>query len=353
MAEAVFPSVAGPRGHYESFYLRAVDPHEPRGIWLRHTVHQPPGEPPTCALWCVLFERGAAPRALKQTLSAEALAHGDGDWIRVGLAAIGPGHAHGQAQDLGGAVPLGGGEAVPPTGGDPAPIGGGRSAKWELRFTGAEAPLRHLPAERLYRAPVPRTKTESPCPEIAVEGRFEIDGRAVSIDGWRGMVGHNWGAEHAERWLWLNGLAFDGAPGAWFDVAVGRVRLGPVTTPWIANGAVAIDGVRHRLGGLGRARSTRVAERPDGCTFVLRGERGIRVEGRLAPRPEERVAWRYADPEGGEHHAVNSSIAAIELTVRDPSGATRTLSSDHGGVFELGMRETDHGVPVQPYSDGA
>jgi hypothetical protein len=29
-----------------------------------------------------------------------------------------------------------------------------------------------------------------------------------------GMVGHNWGGEHAERWIWLHGLDFEKAPGA-------------------------------------------------------------------------------------------------------------------------------------------
>jgi hypothetical protein len=31
---------------------------------------------------------------------------------------------------------------------------------------------------------------------------------------------------------------------------------------------------------------------------------------------------------------------------------SRVLTSDHGGCYELGVRETDHGVPVQPFPDG-
>ena len=34
------------------------------------------------------------------------------------------------------------------------------------------------------------------------------------------MVGHNWGAEHAERWIWLHGLTEDGD---WLDAAIGKV----------------------------------------------------------------------------------------------------------------------------------
>ena len=43
------------------------------------------------------------------------------------------------------------------------------------------------------------------------------------MDGWRGMAGHNWGAQHAERWIWLHGLTADGD---WLDAAIGRVKLG-------------------------------------------------------------------------------------------------------------------------------
>jgi hypothetical protein len=63
------------------------------------------------------------------------------------------------------------------------------------------------------------------------------------------MVGHNWGSQHAERWIWLHALS---ESGDWLDAAIGRVRLGPVTTPWVASGAVSLDGVRHALGGPGR-----------------------------------------------------------------------------------------------------
>jgi hypothetical protein len=32
--------------------------------------------------------------------------------------------------------------------------------------------------------------------------------------------------------------------------------------------------------------------------------------------------------------------------------APRTLRSPHGGAYELGMRERDHGVPLAPFPDG-
>jgi hypothetical protein len=62
------------------------------------------------------------------------------------------------------------------------------------------------------------------------------------------------------------------------------------------------------------------------------------------------VVWRYSDPIAShppsEHHTANGSIATITATL-----GGRRLHSPHGGVYELGMREQDHGLPVLPFTD--
>ena len=52
----------------------------------------------------------------------------------------------------------------------------------------------------------------------------ELDGERIELSGWPGMVGHNWGAEHAERWVGLPGAGFAEAPRAWLAGATGRWR---------------------------------------------------------------------------------------------------------------------------------
>jgi hypothetical protein len=42
-----WPHVRPGRGHYESFYLRAAHPTQPRGLWIRYTVTVPPRGTPT------------------------------------------------------------------------------------------------------------------------------------------------------------------------------------------------------------------------------------------------------------------------------------------------------------------
>jgi hypothetical protein len=306
-----FPAT-GARGHYESYYLRAVDPAAPRAVWIRNTVLRRRGGPPAGSLWCTVWDAAAGPPVAVKSTPGLAAA---GDWLEIAGARFGPEGAAGRA------------------------VAGSLCAEWELTFTDAAPPLRHLPHRQLYAAPLPRTKLESPAPAARISGTVVAGDRRLELDGWPGMVGHNWGSQHAERWLWLHGIGFEGAPDAWLDVALGRVRVGPFTTPWIANGALALGGRRRPLGGL-RAR-VEVDARPGAATVAI-GDVRIGVRAPL----EQTVAWVYADPPGGEHHSLNCSVAALEL---DAGG--RTLATAHGGVYELGVRERDHGLPVARFPD--
>lgn len=325
---ARFPRVAAKAGHYESFYVKACRPGGGRGIWIRHTVHKRPGADPNASIWFTLFDREAeGPRATKVTVPAGELAAPAGAWIRVDGAELGPGRASGGVET----------EAL--------------RASWELSFAGDAAPCQYLPADWLYEAPLPRTKFVAPVPEARFNGRLEVDGEQIEVAGWPGMIGHNWGTEHAERWIWLEGGGFEDAPGAYFDAGAARIALGPWTTPWIPSGMLALDGETHRLGGLGRVRSASVEESPTACSFVLPGE-DVVVRGRVSAPRKDFVGWVYADPKGPEHNTVNCSVADLELTVERPALPSRRLELSAGAAYELGMRETDHGIPVQPYPDG-
>ena len=96
-----------------------------------------------------------------------------------------------------------------------------------------------------------------------------------------------------------------------------------------------------------------IEETPTGCTFLLPGKDTV-VRGRVEAPREAFVGWIYADPnpKGGEHHTVNCSVADLELTVEQPGRPSRNLSLPGGAAYELGMRETDHGTPIQPFGDG-
>jgi hypothetical protein len=302
---------------YESWYLKASHPTEPLGIWIRYTTHQKPDGPEKGSLWFTLFSDGP-PRAAKVTPGPEALSRGNGAFIRIGDSEFADGRVTGSALE----------------------------ARWDLTFEHPEPELRHLPKEWMYKAPIPRTKLTSPFPAARFSGTASFGDTTVQLDNWVGMVGHNWGAEHAERWIWLHGAGFDGrGSDTWLDAAIGRIKVGPWTTPWIANGVLSVDGKRIPLGGLGK-RGTKIDEHPDHLTFTLPwGEASIRGEVK-APR-NRFVGWVYADPDGSEHNTVNCSIAEMTLEAGGES-----FHTPHGAAYELGMREKDHGMEIQPFPDG-
>jgi hypothetical protein len=146
-------------------------------------------------------------------------------------------------------------------------------------------------------------------------------------------------------------VGFQEDPDAWLDVALGRVLVAERLTPWMASGAISLGGRRTRLGGLG-ARGLRVAESASRCTLSLPGEGGLIVEAHVDTPRGGAAGWRYADPDGGEHDVVNCSVASLALNARPRGGAATTLHTPHGGAYELGMREDDHGVTIAPFADG-
>ncbi|HEX4115040.1 MAG TPA: hypothetical protein VHY18_04105 [Solirubrobacteraceae bacterium] len=310
---AQFPEASLASGMYESFYLRAVSPREPVGAWIRYTVEKAPGLAARGSLWVSVFDASAGAPFLYKQSNAELTVPGEG-WIAIGGGSrFGPTLAQGCIQS--------------------------GKVRWKLNIQPDAPELRHFKQSWLYRSPLPRTKLTSPEPAASFDGTIELPGRTLQINGWRGMVGHNWGAEHAARWIWLHGIDFREDSSAWLDVALGRVLVAGRLTPWMASGAICLDGRRSRLGGLG-ARGLTVAESRGRCSLRLPGEHGLVLEAHVDTPPGSSAEWRYSDPSAhglnGEHDVVNCSVAALALNVRPPGEAATTLHTAHGAAYELG-----------------
>jgi hypothetical protein len=303
-------TVGGVGGRYESWFVSARDPAAPRALWIRHTrawSPEPPegGAAPRAAavgLWCTLFE--PEPTAVKQTLSAFAPD-----------TTAGPRGFRGAAR------------------------AGQHAAEWELALAGAQAPLRPLRPAVLYRTRLPRTKTEAPLPDGIVTGRLTFDGRRVEVAGWRATVGHNWGAEHAERWVWLHADLED----AWLELVLARIRVGRALTPWLGGGALSLGVHRLALGGPGRR--ARVAAAPGRLDASLGGVRAA-VDVPL----EHTVAFGYGDPAGGPGREVlHAATATVRVRVERRGRPPLELAGT--GAYELGARSAAGAVPLQPYPD--
>jgi hypothetical protein len=112
-----------------------------------------------------------------------------------------------------------------------------------------------------------------------------------------------------------------------------------------------IGDIEHRLGGLDRMLSTKVAEQPTSCRFQISGK-GVKLRDRAGSEQRNFVAWGYADPKGPEHNTLNCSIADLELEVERDGRPPQRLVLAGAAAYEYGTRDTGHGIPLQPYPDG-
>ena len=200
--EARFPGVTRDAGQYESFYVKAARPgRRPGDLDPPHRTTSGPARRRTASLWFTLFDAAAAgPRASKVTVPAQLSSPApDGRLCRG---------RRGAASSRGART---------------GTISGGRARRRAGTSTSptAPSPFRHLPYERLYSAPA--AADQVPLAPIRLP-RFDGTAHrrrtsASQVERWPGMIGHNWGAEHAERWAWVQGSELDAQADAYLDVA--------------------------------------------------------------------------------------------------------------------------------------
>jgi hypothetical protein len=297
---------------YESHYLTATDPAGGRALWLRHTALKRRGEPAHATVWLTWFDESApCPRALRVT-AREPVSDPGAAWSRSSLGELSPGVARGA-------------------------IGG---ASWQLTWDGHAPEVPYLPVPWLYDRPIPRSNGVALVPAATVSGTLSLDGAGpVSLDRWYGIVGHNWGTEHADHWSWIHAGGLGEDRSGWLDLALARVKLGPLLTPWLAGGALHLDGRTYAT-----ARSGRVRREIDGAhTFVrvpLAG--GARVDLVITAPERATASWDYASPTGAGRDVRNCSIADASLTL-----------CEHGNTASLeieGRLAVEHGAPHRALS---
>ena len=77
----------------------------------------------------------------------------------------------------------------------------------------------------------------------------------------------------------------------------------------------------------------------------------MKLSGRVAAERKDFVAWIYADPVGPEHNTLNCSISDLVLE-SSSTGPGRAAYRQRRRRLRVRHRDTDHGIPVQPYPDG-
>lgn len=322
-AARIRPGMAG--GHYESYFQRANHPQRPLAFWIRYTAFVPAGAPERALgeLWAVFLdgENGRRIAAKTEVSLSECSFDPARLAVRIGEATLEDGRLRGAAGKGAGAI------------------------AWDLSWSGGTPPLFLLPPN-LYATALPRAKSLVGVPMACYSGSVSVGGESHRIDQWVGSQNHNWGSRHTDRYAYGQVCGFDNAPESFLEVATGRIRFGPLWSPWMTPLVLRHEGREYALTSVAQAVLRARAEY--GCfdwTFSSRSKE-VHIEGHIHAPATAFVGLRYYNPPGGDKHCLNSKIAACRLVVSRPGGEVQVLETRHRAAFEILTDSSDHGVEI-------
>lgn len=317
-----------PKGHVESFFVKANDPEGGLALWIKYTLLVPKGgEGGVGEVWAILFDSEGGHRGAKASFPLDTVILRDGGiGLKMGESAFSPGHARG---------------AIAGVDGEPF--------SWDLRFDGERRPLRPFPYGWMYTAPFPKSKSLTPTSDTRLTGVLRVGDREVRVEGWPGMQGHNWGRSHAERYAWAHCNVFedrDGEPvDAVFEGFSAQIRLGPVVTPFLTACVLLVEGEPNVFTApLSWVRADTYVHY---TSWELRCRQGGReISGRVYTARPDMVGLTYQNPTGDPMYCLNSKIAAAELRLLRPGQPPLRLRSPGKAALEVTVREPNHGVEM-------
>lgn len=306
------------RGHVESYFLKINDPGQTRALWIKATILAPKEGDVVAEGWGIAFERGKKPVAAKVTVpyAAAAFARASADVEMPGLS-LSRERAHGEVGE----------------------------AWFDLALSDASEPFVHFPHPRMYSGPFPSSKLVSPMPDLRARGEVRLrDGRHWKVDGWRGLLGHNWGRGHAFAYAWGHCNVWDKETDLVLEGTSARVRVGPVLTPTATLLVVRAGGATHyltRMRQIFRSQGSMTFRR---WQFDGRGK-DVHVRGELWAESEDMAGLRYDNPDGAVTHCLNSKLASARVEVTLP-GRTPIVATSRAAALEIGTRDGHHGVEM-------
>ncbi len=164
------------RPHVESYFLKVNDPNGERALWVKATILSAYGKDPIAESWAIAFERGRAPVATKSTVAFADAAFADRE-IDIEVDGLTLTRRHARMQT-------------------------GEDLAFDLALEDRSAPFIFYPHARMYEGKFPSSKITSPMPDLTARGTIRVRGEEWNVDGWRGLLGHNWGRSHALAYAW-------------------------------------------------------------------------------------------------------------------------------------------------------
>jgi hypothetical protein len=315
------------KGHYESYFMRANHPDEPKAFWIRYTIFSPHGKPhdALAELWAIYFDQEDKPHVAVKTEVPidQATFSADNFNVCIDNAILDTGHLKGISSM------------------------GGHTLQWDMKYKGTADPLFLLPI-KLYKTPLPKAKSLVSLPMAYFDGKLNVDDTPISINGWIGSQNHNWGLKHTDYYAWGQVAGFDTHPDSFLEVATARLKFGPLWTPFLTFLVLRHNGVEYKLNTLTKSYRARGGFRYFDWDFSSENSQ-VKIEGRISAAAEDFVGLRYYNPPGGIKHCLNTKIAGCKLRVTNMAQGgnnTEILETRSRAAFEILTDDTQHGIKL-------
>ncbi len=311
------PSARAKRGHVESYFLKINDPKGERALWVKATILARKFGAPVAESWAIAFERGKPPVAKKSTIPyATARFSRDAIDIEMPTLALSSSRVRGAHEGL----------------------------SFDLALEDPSTPIYQVPLRRLYDDRFSTLKLVSHMPNLTARGEVRVGDRAWKIDGWRGLLAHNWGQHHTWAYAWAHCNVWEQGTDLVFEGMTGRSRIGPVLLPSTLF-FVRYGGETHALNHVGQ-----VFFRNQGSMTFRRWKfsgRGptLSVTGELSAETEDMVGLHYENPDGAMTYCLNSKLASARLSITPRDKAPFVVTS-RAAALEIGTRDPSHGVKM-------
>jgi 2-keto-4-pentenoate hydratase/2-oxohepta-3-ene-1,7-dioic acid hydratase in catechol pathway len=331
------PAWKGQRGHYEIWFVVAMDLDARRAAWVRYTTFAPRNGEPHATVWAADFDAERTPTTIwckRRYPIAEYEAATDGFKVRIGESEIRHGHCDGSVEHR------------------------DHRIAWNLDFTVGSAPVRRTPAvlEQVKLA----AQAVHACADAPVTGWIDVDGARRELRRGKAVQMHLYGTRRVDElyWIWSPALAAEQATLEIISARMRRRLTSPaaprMTSVWLRHGDEIDD-----LTQLPDALRPKVATPAPGVLDVgwTGTRRAIRVRG-WAPT-ETFAGWAYRNPNGRDLHVAQSDIASCVVETfhrRHPLARWKPvarLTSDRGSALEVQRSEPIEGVAYVAWGEEA
>lgn len=320
------------RDHVESYFIKLNEPNGDRAVWLKATILASARDPAGAQAegWAIAFDRRSG--RMRHEAVKHVLPYRNASFSRDGL-------------DIRWDLPEAGDRMRIEPGRTEGSIARGETRiSWDLRFSGELACIAPLPFEAMYAPGAPNAKLVTPRPDIRFEGEVAAFGERWSIDGWRGMQGHNWGRRHTHRYAWCHTNIWEEDPAFVLEGLSGSIKLGPVVTPFLTVICVRHRGVRYDWNGVADIARARAEVTPRRWVFSAQGRHG-RIEGTVEADVGDMVGLYYQNPDGSMLYCLNSKLSRARVRF-EALGRPPLVLTSRAAALEIGTPDADHGVTM-------